>query len=86
MTQVEAVRQMAKCLDLADVVDLSGDEADATMTARIVVAELERRGIRLVSAEETVLSRELADALMGRAFAVKPGETRFVDGEEEAVR
>jgi len=86
MTQVEAVSQMAKCLDLAGVVDLSEDEADALMTARIVVAELERRDIRLVSAEETVLSRGLTEALASSPAPMLSGGIRFLedlgDGEE----
>ena len=83
MTQEEAIRQLAKAMDTADVIDLNEDEAEAMTTARIVFKELERRDIRLVSVEETVLSRGLTEALMSVPPHVPAGGVRFLEEDAE---
>lgn len=83
MTQTEATRQLVKCMDLADVVDLDADEGEAILKARIIVNELERRGIRLVSAGEAALPPCVTAAILHAAPMVRE-TARFEDGEDGA--
>lgn len=83
MTQTEATRQLVKCMDLADVVDLDADEGEAILKARIIVNELERRGIRLVSEGQPVLSPGITAEILHAAPLVRE-TARFEDGEDGA--
>lgn len=89
MTDVEAIAQLAKCMDLADVVDLFEDERDATRKARIVFKELNLRGILLVNALDPrdpwlVRPRVRPRARLKEPEVVPPGAIRFMDGGDTA--